>query len=343
MEVKGVSERVQRVHKEAIIVDMLESFPRITERNLGYFETLVDAGVTVVHATVPNVLDDLSAAIEKVANFYKLVERTENAKIARTVADIESMKREGKVALIMGMQNSVPFERNLDLIRVFDMLGIKVVQVAYSEQNYLGAGCGEQVDHGLTDFGREAVMELNRLGILIDVSHCGNKTAIDTAEASKDPIALTHTTPRALVDIPRARTDETIKAIAERGGVIGQTIYTSFCEKISKPGVRPTISDFVDIIDYLVDLVGIDHVGLGLDLSLFGTKETHEAFWARFRNALIYPHKPPSFEEIYVQGFNDIRDIIKIIEELLTHGYSDEKANKILGGNWLRLLKEVWK
>ena len=346
MVTKEISERVQRLHKEAIVIDMLEAmFPageNWSPAEIEYFKTLVDAGVTAVGATIPYVSDELPAAIKKICNLYKAMEGVENAKIAFTAADIESAKKEGKVAIIAGMQESVPFERNLDLIRVFDKLGIKVMQVAYYRQNYLGSGCVEQIDHGLTDRGREAIKELNRLGILIDVSHCGDKTAMDAAECSKAPIAITHATPATLVEMPRAKSDDTIKAVAERGGVIGQVILRPFCEKRDKMGVRATLSDFVDIIDYSVNLVGIDHVGLGMDITAFWTSEAYSAFANAF-SGLIYPHKRPPLEDRFVDGFKSISDTIRITEELLTRGYSDDDIKRIMGGNWLRLLKEVWK
>ena len=337
-----LNKRVLRIYKEAVIVDMCESFTRVTEENVAYFKTLADAGVTAVQATVPKIEADLKTAISNIAKFYKIVERSEYATIVYNATELESAKSKGKVAIVMGMQNSVPFERDLDLIRIFAMLGIKVMQIAYSEQNYLGAGCVEQVDHGLTDLGKKAVKEMNRLGILIDASHCGDITTKDIIKTSIDPIVFTHTTPAALVDIPRAKDDETIKILAKNGGIIGQAIYTSFCEKKNKLGIKPTIADFVDIVDYLVKLVGIDHVGLGSDVSLFNTKQTFDAFWAKYPD-LIYPHKPPLFGEEYVKGFNDVKDIKKIIKELLTRGYSDNEAKKILGGNWLKLMKKVWK
>jgi len=338
---KEISERAQRVHKEAIIVDMLEAlFPA---RDIGYFKAAVDAGVTAIQCTIPYISDELPAAIAKTADFFKLLEGTENAEIISAVSDIEKAKREGKLALIAGMQHAMPYERNLDLIRVFHKLGFRAMQIAYFRQNYLGAGCVEKVDHGLTDRGREAIKELNRLGILIDTSHCGDKTTIDTAQTSKDPIAITHTTPGTLVDIPRARSDEAIKAVAEKGGVIGQVIWTPFCERKDRMGIQPTVADFVDMIDYLVNLVGIDHVGFCLDLSPFYTLETYNAFMTTHGAHLIYPHKVPPFEQMYVEGYGGISDTIKITEGLVARSYSSDDIKKILGGNWLRLLKQVWK
>jgi len=303
---------------------------------------LLDAGVTAVNATIPYVTDDFPAAVKKVAKFYKAIEGVENAKIAFTATDIKSAKKEGKVAIIVGMQESKPFEEDLDLIIVFYKLGVRVIQLAYYLQNYLGAGCGEQVDHGLTDLGREAIKELNRLGILIDVSHCGDKTAMDAAEYSEQPIAITHATPATLVEMRRAKSDDTIKTITEKGGVIGQVGMQTFCEKRDKMNMRATLSDYVDIIDYLVDLVGIDHVGLGLDLTPFWTRQGYNAFGKGFA-FLTHPHKRPPLEERYVEGLNGISDAIRITEELLTHGYTDDDVRKIIGDNWLRLLTKVEK
>jgi membrane dipeptidase len=328
-------DRVLRIHKEALIIDMLEAiFPVF---DVKYFKTLLDAGVTGVHFTIPDVNDDLPTAILRIAKWYKTLEQTEDAIIALKVDDIEKAKKEGKVAVICGMQNSIPFERDLDLIRVFHKLGIRVIQLAYYEQNYLGAGCVETIDHGLTDRGKEAVKELNRLGILIDISHCGNKTALDVIETSKYPVAITHATPAALVNIPRAKSDEVIKALAEKGGVMGQVIFSDFCQ--IRPDVRPTIDDFITAIDYIVNLVGVNHVGLGLDLVPMWTKKDYDEFMSKYPSlGKIIP-----FEEKYVAGFDSIADIIKITKGLVEHGYSDEEIKKILGGNWLRLLKEVWK
>jgi len=336
MTAREVGGRAWRVHKEAIVIDMLEAMaPAIDVR---YFKTLIDAGVTAVHATIPDVADDLPTATRKIARFYKAIEGT--ARIAFSGADIEGAKEKGEAVIIAGMQESIPFEGDLDLIRVFHMLGVRVMQIAYFQQGYLGAGCAEKVDHGLTDRGRDAVKELDRLGILIDVSHCGDKTARDTAEASAKPIAITHSTPAGLVDHPRARSDATIRAVAERGGVMGITALTSFCERKDRVGANPTLSDFVGLIDYVVDLVGVGHVGLGSDLAPFWKKEEYEA-WHKAFGVMRGGRKARPFEERTVEGFT-ISDTIKVTEELLRHGYSDDETKEVLGGNWLRLVKEVW-
>jgi len=347
MAIGEISKLTQRVRREAIVIQGLEVLVASegnqswTQTQIGYFKTLSDAGVTAINGTISHPSDELSDAVKKISKFYRALEGTESAKIALTVSDIESAKKEGKVGVIMGMQGSIPFERDLDLIKVFYNLGVRVMQIAFYQQNYLGAGCAESVDHGLTDNGRVTVKELNKLGILIDVSHCGDQTAIDVAEASEVPIAITHSTPATLVDLPRAKSDRTIKAIAEDGGVIGQVMLDFFNERKDRMG-RPTLNDYIDNINYLVNLVGIDHVGLGFDLTPFWTKEVHDSFYVACPQ-IYSPHRFPIYEERYCKGFNGISNIIQVVEGLLRHGYSEDETKRILGGNWLRLFREVWK
>lgn len=197
----------------------------------------------------------------------------------------------------------------------------------------MATGCVEREDYGLTDRGREVIEELNRLGILIGISHCGYKTSMDIIEATQGPIAVTHTTPATLVEIRRAQKDEILKAVAEKGGIIGQVVIrTSFCEKRDRMGTRATLSDFVDIVDYLVSLVGVDHVGFRLDLTPLWTREDYYLFGGSQTSRLLYPHKRPPFEEQYVEGFDGIANMINITEELVTREYFDADTNKSWGG-----------
>jgi len=335
----GVVEKALRVHKEATVIDMMEVFGPAIETS--YFKTLKDAGVTAIHVAIPH--DDLPTTMTKLAKLYKALEQAENVMLATTVADIQNAKKEGNVALIVGIQDSTPFEKDLDMLRVFYKLGVRVVQLAYSKQNYFGAGCFEREDSGLSELGVEAVRELNRLGILIDVSHCGNKTVMDTVRASKVPVAFTHALPAALVELgTRAKSDELIKALAEKGGVVGQMIWTPFCERKDKMGIRPTLDDFIDLLAYMANIAGVEHIGLGLDVAPFFTKGYYSE-WAKHAGVMMMPHKVPTFEEKYVAGFNEITDLPKITEGLLKHGYSVEETRKILGENWLSLLTKVWK
>lgn len=342
MTISTISERAKKAHKEAIVIDMLMGLGEGESRKR-YLTEMISAGITAVSTTVSLPGEDIANTISQIARFHNQIEYLDNALIAHSVADIEKAKEEGKAAGIIGLQSPETYEKNIDLLKVFHILGCRVMQVAYDYQNYLGSGCAEPVDHGLTDRGKRAVQEMNRLGMLIDTAHCGDNTTIDIAKASKYPIAISHATPGALIDIPRGKSDKAIKAVAERGGVYGQVYLAAYCAKKDKKGVRPTVSDWADLIDYLVNLAGIDHIGIGSDLVPFWTKADYERYWGVYGKILLPNQEVPPFEEKYTQGLESVGDIINITEELLRRGYSDDETKKLLGGNWLRLLKEVWK
>jgi len=180
----------------------------------------------------------------------------------------------------------------------------------------------------------------NRLGLVIDLSHCGDQVTMDAIKYSRDPILIKHSNPRALVDHPRNKTDEQIKALAEKGGAIGMCGYSLFCQV--RKGVRPTFKDYLTLIDYTVKLVGVDHVGLGVDIAIWGEEE-FEA-WARVSPGLRPEggwHERCVFTD--EEGWDDISQLPQITKGLVAHGYSDQDIEKILGLNFLRVFKEVWR
>ncbi len=352
MTTRDLSEKARRVHNEAIVIDMLQGPVGMSmtwlKDELDYFRQAADAGVTAIHFTIPEtsaipeVSDDFAAAVKQIVRFRKAVKDSPYAKLAHTAADIVSAKEEGKVAFILGLQDAIPYERDLDLIEFFHDLGVTVIEPAYYQQTYLCAGCGETVDHGLTDQGKRAIREINRVGMLIDISHVGDKSAMDIIELSADPVAITHSTTSTLVELQRARSDEVIKAACEKGAVIGQLVHAIFNERRERMGMRPTLDDYIEIVDYLVDLVGIDHVGVGTDATPFWSKKDYERWFSLDAyGSMFLPHRAPAFEQRYCEGWDGVSDMINITETLLRHGYSDNSAKKILGGNWLRVFGEV--
>ncbi|MEM2491103.1 MAG: membrane dipeptidase, partial [Candidatus Bathyarchaeia archaeon] len=182
------------------------------------------------------------------------------------------------------------------------------------------------------------VEECNKLGVLIDLSHCSDKTTLDATECSKDPVAITHAASRTMCDGFRNKPEEVIKAVAEKGGIIGVFAWSPFCEL--KKGVRPTVDDYIAHLVHMVDLVGIDHVGLGLDLSPGWPKGDFEA-WASQYPELVRHY---TYENRVAKGIEDhVSGIINITRGLMAQGYSENEIKKILGENWLRLFKIVWK
>jgi membrane dipeptidase len=208
----------------------------------------------------------------------------------------------------------------------------------YNARNLVGDGFLEPEDAGLSSFGREVVGELNRLGILIDLSHCGYRTTMEAIELSAAPAAVTHANTRALCDTPRNKSDEQLLALAARGGVVGVTAFPT-----TLPEGRRTLEGVLDMVDYLVDLLGIDAVGLGLD---HVEDQPREYFMTgdRFGVDLLFPedYVPPEWPPEYPEGLRRIRDWPNLTEGLLRRGYAEADAEKVLGGNFLRLFGEVW-
>jgi membrane dipeptidase len=329
---------VSKILKESIVIDALTYIPEVPDAT--YFDRMLAANITAVHATFVEPYGDTELAINRIAGWYRYFRQFNNILLVKAVEDIFNAKSSRKVGIIAGMQNTRPIELNTDLVEVFYRLGIRVIQIAYYEQNYAGMGCYEAYklwDTGLTEFGMKIVDECNRLGILIDLSHCGDKTSADVINYSKDPVAFTHANPRKLANHFRNKPDELIKAIAEKGGVIGVNAWSQICE--IKKGVRPGVSDLVSHIDYIVKVAGIDHVGLGLDLAPGWSRSAFET-WAAKYPELVGSY---TYETKYAEGIEDHSGIFNIVAELMTHGYSEEEVKKILGGNWLRLFKKVWR
>jgi membrane dipeptidase len=209
------------------------------------------------------------------------------------------------------------------------------MQLTYNTQNLVGSGCYESHDSGLSDFGRDVVDEMNRLGILIDLSHVGAKTSDDAIRYSKKPVAYSHCLPSGLKDHPRNKTNEQLKFIADSGGFIGVTMFPPFL----KNGANSTIDDYVEAIDYVVNLVGEDCVGFGTDF----TQDHDDSFFQWITHDKGSGRKLVEFGEISNPlGLQTLGEYPNLTEAMLRGGWSENKVRKIMGENWLRLLREVW-
>jgi membrane dipeptidase len=299
--------------------------------------------VTAVNFTVSyDDRDDFGVVAAEVAHVLRAIDDSDKTRLALTVDDIRDAKAAGEAAVVLGFQNATGIEDELPYLEVFHRLGLRVLQLTYQRRNLLADGCGESANGGLSSFGRQVVPELNRLGILIDLSHVGERSTLDTIELSAAPVAVTHANPQKFNPIPRNKTDEEIKALAERGGVFGVNSIARF---VSPEGREKgaTIEQFVDQIDYLVELVGPDHVGIGLDINEGLTPELFEAR----RQGFLKQYSDIAggdfpYEHYYVFGLNSMANTILITENLVERGYSDEDVLKILGGNFLRLFEQAW-
>ncbi len=325
-------EKVLALHKESIIIDGLE----ISNWSRNVFENMRTGGLTAVNATVA-VIENFIQTMANIAWWHKALEVNSDLICRiRNVADIKKAKEAGRTGIIFGFQNLSPIEDDLDRLAIFHDLGVRIMQMTYMEANYAGQGCLERIDAGLTDFGIEAVEQMNQLGILIDLSHVGLHTTMDTIEASRKPVAFTHANPKSICNHPRNKSDEAIKAVAKKGGVIGATIFPAFLPSSNKS----TINDFVDVINYLVEMVGIDHVGVGTDFTEGQSKEWFD--WILTGKSKKGPALSLDHPLINPEGIQYSGDFSNITAALVARGFAHTDIKNIMGLNFMRLFEEVW-
>ena len=255
------------------------------------------------------------------------------------VRDILAAHQTGRLALVPTLESATPIENELDRLDVLYGFGVRSMGITYSESNVLGSGLREAGDAGLTDFGRQAVERMNKLGILIDTAHCGDQTSLDTIEVSQQPIVISHAGARALWDTPRLKPDHVLEALAAKGGVLG--IEAAPHTTLTERHPRHTLDSCMEHFEYAVHLLGIDHVGFGPDTMFGDHVGLHRAYAAQLSVTKVLGNK--SFQPVaYVDGLENPADFPNIVRWLVKHGYSDEDIAKVMGGNALRVLKQVW-
>ncbi|MBJ7498719.1 MAG: membrane dipeptidase [Sphingopyxis sp.] len=252
-----------------------------------------------------------------------------------SVADLDRAKADKKCAVIMGIQNAEQFEKIED-VALFRRLGLRCAQLTYNTQNMIGSGSTERVDGGVSDYGAAIVAEMEKQKMLIDVSHCGDRTTLDAIAIAKGPIAITHSNARALVDHPRVKTDAAIKALAAKGGVMGITGVRMFV-RTSDP---TNVGHMADHIDHVAKLVGVDHVGIGSDADLNGYDDMPPQEYAALKGS--YKGSYAFRDKIDIDGFDHPLKTFDLVEELIRRDYSNDNIRAVLGGNFRRLLAQVW-
>ena len=261
----------------------------------------------------------------------------------KTIADIRRAKENRRLGLIPGFQDATMLESDVSRVELFHQLGIRVIQLTYNLRNLLGDGCLEPANAGLSSLGRAVVARMNQVGILVDVSHCGRQTTLDAIAHSTKPIAATHSSCAALNDVPRAKTDEQIRRLAAKGGVIG--IYMM---PFLRASGQPTGDDFIQHIEHAINVAGEDHVGVGSDNSITPLdvspefRALHAGFVKQRRAQGI--SAPGEAEDVFnhVPELDSPRRMNLIADRLAVRGHSSARIEKIIGGNWLRLFGEVW-
>jgi len=295
------------------------------------------SGITAFHNSIgiggASAYDD---ALSFIAAWSGFVGRNSEAfSLVGTAQDIDRAKLKRKIAVIIGLQNADEFRDPKD-VKAFYELGLRCAQLTYNSQNLIGGGSTDRVDGGISDYGVEIIKAMNDVGMLIDVSHSGDRTTLDAIELSPKPIAITHANCRALNNHPRLKTDEAIRKLAQKGGVMGITGVRNFV-KDKEP---TTVEDIVDHIDHVAKLVGIEHVGIGSDSDLMGydhmPAEQYKQLKAGYKASYAFRDK------IDTDGFNHPRKIYDLTDSLMRRGYSDSHIQAVLGGNFRRLLGSTW-
>ncbi len=319
---------------------------RLSDAELVHIEK---TGLTATHLTV-GVVGTMAplAAFEKTVRDLQRweLEIDDHPRVlsrVRKVGDIATAAGNGTTGLIYGLQDGVLFEDDLDRLCALHQLGIRIIQPTYNRRNLLGDGCMEPADAGLSRVGKEVIEQLNALRILIDLSHCGRRSAADAIAGSSRPVSFTHTGCDALVSHPRHRTDQEIRAVADSGGITGIFVMPYLAR-----GKQPTADDVLRHVEHAINVAGEDHVSIGTDGSLSPVELTPE-FIARFREgtrerAALGIAAPFETETGYLFASDlNTPDRFNTLAQLLqARGHSAARIDKILGGNLLRLFGDSW-
>jgi len=319
------------LHRDSIVVDGLNASWFL---EVAALQRLQRGGVTAAHATLA-AWHGQAEALEVIGGVYANLRR--HADIATQVLkveDIAAAKAAGKVGLIFGFQDTSPIEGRLQQLEVYHRLGVRVMQLTYNVANPSGCGCQVAQDTGVTAFGREVIAEMGRLGILLDLSHCGPRTTLESIDAATGPVAITHANAAAWVPNTRNKSDEALRACAAKGGVIGAVAVPVMIAR----QMPARLDDYLAGIEYLVNLVGIDHVALGTDFMEDMPQAVMEASMRDLPPAAVAAYKamPPT------AGFESITELPLVTAGLLARGFAADKVRKIIGGNWLHLYGQVW-
>jgi len=336
-----ISEHSTRLHADSIVIDpCVQYLIKRTDRT-------DRSGLTGVGLTIPRPGSDMAETIPYVRDFLEVIALEERFCLGDSPQAIRNAHNQGKLAHIFLSQDSNFVGTNLKNLLFWKQLGLRIMQITYNELNPAGAGCLEINDGGLSQFGKILIREMEHVGITLDLTHVGPRTFRDACHAATAPIVASHSNPKSVADNPRNITDDQIKAIADSGGVVCVTTWAPLIW--NGTAGMPTLEDYLRCLEYTIDLVGIDHVGVSTDsMGTMGAYPEHD-FDA---DALPYGSvtdefdrlaQPPDNNNRQPSDFNGIEDFPKLTHKLVNRGYSDEDIKKVLGENMMRVFDQTWK
>ena len=320
---------------DLLIIDALQ----YSNWDRGLFEALRAGHLSAVHVTI-TYWEDARATLSNIGTWNQRFRRHADLIMpARRGADILEARRQGKTAIILGAQNCSPIDDELAMVEVMHDLGLRIMQLTYNNQSLIGAGCYEEDDPGISRFGRAVIKEMNRVGMIIDLSHSAERTTLEAIALSERPVAITHANPASFHAALRNKSDDVLKALGESGGMLGFSLYPFHL----KGGTDCTLADFCDMVARTAELMGVDHIGIGSDLCQNWGYETLE--WMRSGRWTFAPDYGEGSAEradwpeqpSWMRGPADLPNLVP---GLAAKGFSREEVAKIMGGNWLRFFTD---
>ena len=351
---RAAGEPVAELYRRSIVIDGLggpggDQFDAGRPLTSAEVAEVRESGITAFNVTIGHVgneppLAAFEAIVRDIARLDGEIDRHPDVLArVRTAADLRAAKRDRRCGLVYGLQDGVSFEDDLDRLQALRQLGVLVIQPTYNRRNLLGDGSMEPADAGLSRDGVKAIERMNALGILVDLSHCGRRTAMEAIRASSKPVAFTHTGCAALADHPRNRTDAELRAVAERGGVAGIYVMPYLAG-----GRQPTAADVVAHVEHAWDVCGEDHVSIGTD-GVLSTVVLTEEFVAAFRENTRQRREagiaaPGETDDgyLFANDLNTPRRLETLAGMLVARGHSEARVEKLLGANLLRVFGEAW-
>ena len=330
-----ISTRAQELHASAVVIDALSFYydgptPRFDPSKL-----------TALNVTAAEVYDDWAKGLEEIMLVREDLKRDPIGVLIRSAQDIEAAKVNGKVGVILGVQSSIFIEAEIWRLELLHEVGLRILQLTYNERSYMGDGCLEIEDGGLTRFGKKVLHEMHRLGLALDLSHVGRRTSVEAIHAHPGLPMFTHANPNSLTKNPRNLTDEQIMAIGERQGMIGICTWAPLLWK-NDPTKKPNVDSVIDHLVYVADKIGIDHVGVGTDSACTDNKAWLIQHSLEFNTS--YPEIAVEYTSHHGRssGMPEINSLDMVTEAMVQRNFSDEEILGVIGGNFLRHFRAVW-
>ncbi|WP_440647557.1 membrane dipeptidase [Candidatus Pelagibacter sp. HIMB1521] len=304
------------------------------------FETNRAAGLDAVHVTIVY-HEDYDELLIELNKWEKIFEANSDLIfLGKDFKDIEKAKLENKTAIFFGFQNCSPIEDDIGLVEKVHELGCRFMQLTYNNQSLLATGCYEKIDSGVTNFGREAIKEMNRVGIVVDMSHSAEKSTMDAIEISEKPIAITHANPAFWHAAKRNKSSDLLKMLSDSGGMLGLSLYPHHL----KENTNCTLDSFCEMVAKTAEIMGASKIGIGSDLCLDQPDSVVEwmrnGTWTKTKNYGEGSKNKPGFPK-QPDWFEDTRGFANIEKGLKKIGFSDDETHGILGNNWYNFYKSI--